>query len=417
MTLSAVSGYFTYQGAVLILDQAASQGLFSLSGFVFSLGVSAALFLFWRYALGIVPTMNTRKTRLLGLGIIGLGGVFIVCLSSWMNVMALAGAGALEAHMRGSMKAYESTLQDAYNQAKNIDSLVADLDLSAQKYGGLAEQEIRRGVLTGVAGAGGVADSLLATQKGFSDLAALIRTKSKYYDDQSALGRTAIGEMNRLLTSDGAVMQRHTAFTAAASKVGNVVGELDATELTQLIARSARGFSSGTGLFSLSLKNGKLATAQGEALNRIASDIASTGERIAVAAETLGKAKPVTSPSFEQISLAKAVFIYAGDLIPYWAGGIGLDLMPVVLILLLMLMFHAAENNPRTDPEIDGMPFGQVRKVILALDDMRGNAVQHTEAPPRLPLKEHMTTPAALPDQPGLSEDEKDEWERHLKGV
>ena len=415
--LGAVSGYFTYQGAVLVLDQSAAHSAFSLSAFVFSTGVSAALFLFWRYALGIVPTMKTRNNRLLGLGIIGIGGMFVVCLSSWMNVMALAGAGALEAHMRGNLKTHERALQKAYQRAKRIDSLVADLDLAAQRYGNLANREIRYGALTGAAGAGGVADSLLATQRGFADLAALIRTKSKFYDNRSALARAAIVEMDRLVSSDGSIVARHSAYTSAAAKVAGVVSELDTSELTQLIARTARGFSGGAGLFSRSLKNGKLAAAQGDALGRIATDLADTGERIAIAAEEIGKAAFVSAPSFERIGLSRAVFVYAGDLIPYWAGGIGLDLMPVVLILLLMLMFHAAESRPQADPDIDRMSFGQVRKVILALEDMRGNTVQPTDTPPRLPLKDRAMPPTILPEQSVLSEDDEDEWQRHLKGV
>lgn len=416
MVLSGVSGFFTYQGAVLVLDQTSMQTGFSLSALIFSTGVSAALFLFWRYALGIVPTMRTRNTRLLGLAIIGLGGMFIVCLSSWMNVMALAGAGALEAHMRGSMKSHEAALQKAYQQAMSVASLTADLDLAAQRYGNLADRETRHGALTGVAGAGGVADSLRATQKGFADLSAMIRAHGKRYEERFIVGRTAIETMDASLSAQRPVTERLSTYTAEAAKVAKIVGELNNSELTSLIARSVRGFSGGTGLFSVSLRNRKLAAAQNDALQRIATDLADTGQRISAAAEAIGKTEPVKPPAYDRIGISTAVFIYAGELIPYWAGGVGLDLMPVVLILLLMLLYHAAVVPPPTDPDVDGMPFGQVRKVLLALEQARGGT--NNPAAPQPSQLTHQALPATMPlaPQPGLSEEDEAEWSKHLNG-
>lgn len=426
LTLSGVSGYFTYQGAVLVLDQAAMQGEFSLSAFIFSTGVTAALFLFWRYALAIVPTMNTKKTRWLGLGIVALGALFIVALSSWMNVMALAGAGAMEAHMRGSMQAHEVALQRAYTQAKAVEKLVPDLELAANRYRDLAQAEITRGALTGVAGAGGVADSLIATQKAFTDLASSIQSESNRLEQRYGEGRAAIAEMDQAVASEGSISDRRASYIAQSAIVGKVVGEMNTGDLTSVIARTVRGLSSGTGLFSVSLKNGRLAQAQQGALKRITDDLVRTGESIAKAAEKLGSAKAVAAPSFERIGLSTAVFIHAGKLVPYWAGGIGLDLMPVVLILLLMLLFYASENSQAVDPEIDDMRFGQVRKVIFALEGMRNTATTEGQEAPRLthqetnPVEETVKPenkkgePALLPQ--GLTEDEEAEWQRHLEG-
>lgn len=426
LTLSGVSGYFTYQGAVLVLDQAAMQGGFSLSAFIFSTGVTAALFLFWRYALAIVPTMNTKNTRWLGLGIIGIGALFIVALSSWMNVMALAGAGAMEAHMRGSMQVHEVALQRAYTQAKAVEKMVPDLELAANRYRDLAQAEIMRGALTGVAGAGGVADSLIATQKAFAGLASSIRSESNRLEQRYGEGRAAIARMDKAIASEGSISDRRASYIAQSAIVGKVVGEMNTGDLTSVIARTVRGLSSGTGLFSVSLKNGRLAQAQQNALKRITDDLVRTGESIAKAAEKLGSAKAVAAPSFERIGLSTAVFIYAGKLVPYWAGGIGLDLMPVVLILLLMLLFYASENSQAVDPEIDDMRFGQVRKVIFALEGMRNTATTEGQEAPRLthqgtkPVEETVKSgnqkgePALLPQ--GLTEDEEAEWQRHLEG-
>lgn len=427
LTLSGVSGYFTYQGAVLVLDQTSVQAGISLPALMFSTGVTAALFLFWRYALAIVPTMNTKATRWLGLGIVALGGLFIVALSSWMNVMALAGAGAMEAHMRGSMHMHEVALQRAYTQAKAVEKLVPDLELAANRYRDLAQAEISRGALTGVAGAGGVADSLIATQKAFTGLASSIRSESNRLDRRYAEGRAAIAAMDQAIGSEGSISDRRASYTAQSAVVAKIVGEMNTSDLTSVVARTVRSLSGGTGLFSVSLKNGRLAQAQQGALKRITDDLVQTGESIAKAAEILGSAKAVVAPSFERIGISTAVFIYAGKLVPYWAGGIGLDLMPVVLILLLMLLFYAAENSQAVDPDIDDMRFGQVRKVIFALEGLRGASTPEGQEAPRLthqgtapveetvkPDEQKKGEPALLPL--GLTEDEEAEWQRHLGG-
>lgn len=417
--LSAVSAFFTYEGAVMVLDSSGAQGDFSSSAAAFSLAVSSMIFLFWRYVMGIVPTMKTARNRWLGMGIIGLGGMFIVCLSCWMNVMALAGAGALTAHMRDSIKDYETALQTAYQQSKGIASLAADLDMAAVRYGNLADREVRQGTLTGTAGAGGVADSLQTSRKALSDLSAMVRSRSGQVEGLYTQGQAAITTMASLVTAKGAIAERYTAFATEASKVAKIVGTLNDGELASVVSRSVRSLPGGTGLFSSMSSNKSVATAQGDALQRLASDLSGTGDRIAAAAAELGRTASTEPLAFERLAPAKAVVLYADELLPYWAGGLGLDLMPVVLALLLMLLYHAAAEPPPTDPDVDGMPFGQVRRVIMALEQTKsGSTGMANSKPPALPADGPAPAPlpAKLPDPPGLTTFDEDEWNRHLNG-
>ncbi|MEW5704403.1 MAG: hypothetical protein AB1781_07460 [Pseudomonadota bacterium] len=418
--LSSVSAYFTYEGAVMVLDSSSTQGGFSVSAAVFSLGVSSMIFVFWRYVMGIVPTMRTARNRWLGMGIIGLGGMFILCLSCWMNVMALAGAGALTAHMRDSIKDYETALQTAYQQAKGIESLAADLDIAAVRYGNLADREARQGTLTGVAGAGGVADSLQTSRKALSDLSAMIKSRNGQVEGLYTQGQAAITAMASLVTTEGAIAERYTAFAAEAAKVAKIVGTLNGGELASVVSRSVRSLSGGTGLFNSMSNNKSVATAQGDALQRLASDLSGTGDRIAATAAELGKAASTEPLAFERLAPSKAVVLYADELLPYWAGGVGLDLMPVVLVLLLMLLYHAEAEPPPTDPDVDGMSFGQVRKVLLALEQTKaGQTSMANTKPPALQADGPAPAPLAakLPDPPGLSAFDEDEWSRHLNGA
>ena len=425
--LSCVSAYFTYQGAVLVLDKETVHAGLNISALIFSSGVSAGLFLFWRYAHAILPVMLTGKTRGVGMAIVGLGCLFIMCLSSYMNVMSLAGSGALEAQMRAVLQTYDSALTKAYTQATRIGELVSDLDLAAKRYDDLAQSEIKRGAVTGSAGAGGVSDSLLATKKTFSDLATSVRANLKKLARLQDAGRTALARMGAAITGTGSIEKRRAEFTKEAAALAKLISELGSNNLTNVIARSMRSLKGNTGLFSTSLKNGRLAKAQQEALQRINDDIAKTGESIATAAETLGKAKRVEVTAFKRIGLTKAVVIYALDLIPYWAGGIALDLMPVVLILLLMLLSYATDGRNTTDPDVDGMTFGQVRKVVYALKEMEHGGENVATARQQQNVVTHAPEAKALPttldqdiDQKEarnrLNKEDEAEWEKHIKG-
>jgi hypothetical protein len=412
--LSMVSGYFTYQGALLVLDQSSITNGFSVSACIFALGVTAALFLFWRYALGIVPKMKTKKTRWLGAGIVAIGGVFIVALSSWMNVMALAGTGALEAHMRSSLKEHNQSLQQAYSQARKVDRLIPDLEIAARRYAGLAQSEIRHGTLTGVKGAGGVADSLKSAQSSIQGLIQSLKIDSHRVNVLFDEGNATLKMMSDLVINDETVMKRIASFSNYAGELNRVIADLNNRALTSVVARTMRGLSASTGLHSLSLKNARVASAQKGALTRIADDLKQTGETIGLAADQLGKDTNDDFVAFERIGLATAVFVYSGSLIPYWAGGIGLDLMPVVLILMLMLLSAATGVNATVDAEVDDMRFGQVRKVILAMEGLQSDA--GVESKQQQLTHQPVLVAEKTENVPALTEDDEVEWQQHLKG-
>ena len=422
--LSVVSGYFTYQGALLALDQSNFVSGFSGSAFAFSTGVTAALFLFWRYALGIVPKMKTASTRLLGIGVVLLGGGFIVALSSWMNVMALAGAGAQEAHMRSGLKQYDQSLQSVFENARRVDRLIPDLEMAANQYANLARAEIRQGTLSGTAGKGGVADSLNAVRTKIKGLISTIRSSSNRAKTLRGKGQKYLKEMSGVLDSNKAITLRLSKFGDLAGELNRVIGDLNNHGLYGVVSRAMRGLAASTGLHGVSENNTRIASAQKNALARIVSDLKQTGEVIGNAADQLAKDAKVEHSAFERVGVAMAVFSYAGSLIPYWAGGIGLDLMPVVLILMLMLLSAASGNDTVVGSEIDGMSFGQVRQALSVLEGLRGVAQDQAT----MPVLDHQSPANTLavgnsPDekQSGESQDwteeQEEEWKNYMQAT
>jgi hypothetical protein len=69
---------------------------------------------------------------------------------------------------------------------------------------------------------------------------------------------------------------------------------------------------------------------------------------LSAAADKILDQPPVEPARFQPLSPAEAVWVYAGDFLPSWAGAISIDLLPAVLVLILCVV-HAGirqENAP-----------------------------------------------------------------------
>ncbi|MEQ8228188.1 MAG: hypothetical protein RIA64_08890 [Rhodospirillales bacterium] len=418
--LSAVSGYFTYQGAAMMLG---SPNELSLSALVYASGVTSLIFVFWHYVLHIVPRMETLKTRLQAMSVLALGSIFIIALSSWMNVMALAGNGAQDASLRNVAGKAEITLRQAADQTTELDSIRDELSITANRYESLARSEIERGTLTGAAGRGRVSESLLSSKATIDRLIRTLETNAANRQEAIEKAKASLLRMDAIIDDSLAMEDQAQAFKTELGTFANIVANLSVNGDAEAVSRSMRALASQTGLFAAS-GNQSLAKTQADVIARISEELAQTGERIAQAADEVARTEAASAPTFSRMSTAKAVFLYAGDLVPYWAGGIGMDLMPVALVLLLMLLFVTTRQPEPTDPDVAKMPFGDVQKLFFELERMRQVSDQDALAPHReqayLPATpqitgETRTTPAPEDHdkaKPPWSEDDAKDWSR-----
>lgn len=377
--LSLVSGYFTYLGAVMVLGGA---GGFSAQALVYASGVTALIFVFWHYVLHIVPRLQTAKTRILGVGVIALGGLFIIALSSWMNVMALAGGGAQDALLRDMTRQLDVVFQAAANQSNRLDSIEAELSLTANRYGDIAKSEIERGALTGSPGRGRVADSLLASKATIDRLLSSLHANAEAREALIRKGDAILLRLDGLSEEKMEAGEKSLSFKRELSALNEVIAGLAVNGEAQTVARTMRTLASQADLFAGST-NRALAKTQEAVIERVSEELAETGERIAKAADEVAGMTSVTAPVLDRLGIAKAVFLYAGDLVPYWAGGIGMDLMPIALVLLLMLLFITSRQMEPVDPDVGDMPFRIVQKLFFELERMKQTAEQEALAPYR----------------------------------
>ena len=65
----------------------------------------------------------------------------IIAMSSWLNAAALAGSAALEQHLANATEDYQQKLDQANNYALAAQGLKPDIQLAAQRFARLAEDE------------------------------------------------------------------------------------------------------------------------------------------------------------------------------------------------------------------------------------------------------------------------------------
>lgn len=348
--LSLVSGYFTYQGAASLFATAGSSFVNSASAGVFSIGVTAGIYLFWHMAMGIAPAMPTVRSRVLAMAITALGWPFLIALSSWLNVTAMAGNAALELHMTKSVPAFELALEDAGRHARLAERLVPDLKAAADRYAGLAAAERSSGRITGVAGNGGIADTLEGVSRQLGGLVSQVGDAGKQVDAAAADGRKSLEKMRAISVSKEPLDRRMQDFAVEADGIKALIVRMEGKGLAESIGRSAAALSD-TVIERVSSRNAQVASAQAEALARIREDLARTGASIAEVAAQIAAQPAIRAPDFDRISVVRAVVKYAGSFVPFWAGGIALDLLPTLLILYLMLAHAVAGPDVEEDDD------------------------------------------------------------------
>jgi hypothetical protein len=78
--------------------------------------------------------------------------------------------------------------------------------------------------------------------------------------------------------------------------------------------------------------------------------VAAQAGALAAAADKIVGLSPAEPARFQPLGPAEAVWIYAADFMPSWAGAISIDLLPAVLVLILCVV-HAGIRRDEVPAE------------------------------------------------------------------
>ncbi|MBK1622543.1 hypothetical protein [Afifella marina] len=394
--LALASGVYTYLGVRGLLDGSASIVFFG--AIIYSAAVSVGIYAFWTYLMRFLPLMRERGGRRALWAAMGIGSIMIVAMSSWLNAAALAGSAALEQHLANTVEDYTQDLDAAHNNALAAQSLLPDIQMAAERFSRLADEERSSGALTGTSGSGTVVQLLnqMSQQlRGLADEVAASRERVKSLFDQ---GSEHLASMRRLVSASGPIDPRANSFAEEAVSLAGVIASLQQTSVAPAVKRAAEDLSL---YFIAPVADGgdaDLRQRQTAVVGNVAQAVQAQSAALATAADNILSEPHVQPKRFVPLSTPEAVLLYASDFLPSWAGAISIDLLPAVLVLMLVAVHGAIRHHE--DPDIDehAMTAGDMLVAMRLYERMRAADPARTAEPAVLAPAEATAATARDPE-------------------
>ncbi|VVT00569.1 conserved membrane hypothetical protein [Rhizobium sp. EC-SD404] len=398
-TLALASGVYTYLGVRGILDGTATIVFFA--AIIYSAAVSVGIYAFWTYLMRLFPHVAGASARAALLGIMALGSVMIIAMSSWLNAAALAGSAALEQHLAVTLQDYTADLDRAHENALAAQSLLPDIQLASERFGRLAEQEQDSGALTGTSGSGSVVQLLSQMSSQLGELEGSITASRDEAQTLFETGQQHLASMRSLVSASGTIEPRADSFAENAVMLAGVIAAMEQTSVAPSVKRAAEDLSLG---FIAPIADGQdlgLVDRQDRVMGSIQESVAAQSLVLSQAADDILAREPVQERRFVPMSSAEAVLRYAGDFIPSWAGAISIDLLPSVLVLMLAVAHSVLRDAERRLPYAERV---SAADLIAAMEVHRALAAIPPAPEPEADRQEDVPAPAAARDTTERSE-------------
>ncbi len=407
--LALASGVYTYIGVRDLLDGSAS--VVFLGALIYSAAVSVGIYAFWIFLMRLMPHVRYAAHRRALVGAIVLGSVMIVAMSSWLNAAALAGSAAIEQHLSRAAEGYADALDKAHSNALAAQSLLPDIQLAANRFARLADDERASGALTGTSGSGTVVQLLTQMSNDIRGLAEEVIQSRETVRQLHEQGGERIARMRSLVSASGPVARRADAFGEEAVALAGVIASLQQTSVAPAVRRAADDLAS---TFIAPVADGgtqDLRNRQETVVGNVAGAVAAQSKALASAADQVLAVETVRPERFVPLSRPAAVLAYGADFLPSWAGAISIDLLPAVLVLILVVVHSAIrrEEDPRVIDNVmtaaDMMKamrlYEQMRREELATEQLGASAPREATEPapsPPAPPDDAPETEAPQPD-------------------
>lgn len=378
--LMAATAFYTFRGASVVLASDGGGVMDRLASMVYALGVAAMTYLFWRHAMNIVPAMTNWRDWLRAFAVLVLGACAIVATSSWLNVMALAGAEVQKIELHRTITRFE-TAHDAFaRRLSTTAALRGSLTQGARDLHGWAEAEAAHGAISGFSGRGSVHAALTASAGQMAGVAGTLDEGLAEAEALAGRARDHLAAMRAMADSQAPLGQRLNDFASEADRLRSALVAMGTMDLAGTVARDMERIGGPAVSMEPSARSQAIARAQSSALGKVESIKASIAGPIADAAGRMSETSMPDVPLYRRTSTVRAVWDQAGQLVPYWAGGVALDLMPVLLILFLSVLRRALHPKTQTDDRDKGvdMTIREVRRARAAMDELLGRQIPKT---------------------------------------
>ncbi|WEX09948.1 hypothetical protein [Chelativorans sp. AA-79] len=378
-TLALASGVYTYLGVRDLLD--GSTTIVFFAAIIYSAAVSVGIYGFWTYLMRFLPEMREAASRAALFGVMAIGSMMIIAMSSWLNAAALAGSAAVEQHLASTLEDYTGDLDQAHSNALGALSLLPDIQRASERFARLAEDERSSGALTGTSGSGSVVQLLTQMSAQMRELEQTIQASRETVAGLFKQGQERLAAMRALVSAPGSVQPRADRFAEEAVAMAGVISALEQTSIAPSVARAAADLSAG---FIAPVADGSsvdLAGRQDQVMATVRESVSAQSKALSdAAAEILAQPK-VPERRFVPLSSAEAVLLYATDFLPSWAGAISIDLLPAVLVGILAVVYASIRRGEAAMTDADRMTASELLRALDLREELARRAPREAPAP------------------------------------
>ena len=300
----------------------------------------SSLHLIYTAILGGIPAID-RLARPRFIPAIATLGVCITAFSTWPNIWVTAGNDALEIHNAWQNDKLVGAAGRLQTVALSTGQFAPGLDDQAKALLRKAECEAASGCLTDAPGSGDLTDAL-------SSAGAKVGTAA------ASLGSASVAIATLMPDLTGALARGDDIAARA------LLAEIRAKVPFDMVNAVAIDLRADLGIRGTA-KSSAVRARQDEAIAQLQRDLAGIADGLDNAMKRLrGDLDVISLPEREPITKAKAIWMYADQLIPQIALGIALDW---VLIVTAFLMAMIRDATPKPEDDVSDISLADARRI------------------------------------------------------
>ncbi len=334
--IALVSGVLTYDGLSIqvAVDDWWLKTLCAMTGAAITLSLS----LFWTYAIGTVPELLNTARRMQGWAITLTGCIMIVSLSSYWNVVSLSGSTINLATSGAVIARTETRYSHGVQNAQKFRSFVADINAFRNDRAALQQREVNGGS-SGRAGTGPVSNTMGQVVDRLDAVLASVNSSQDTLEKLQAKGATCLANM-RAQASRGKINEAGKNLSC----LNGVIGQMAGQNILFAMQRGLENLTSGI-VLPANIRTKK----QRGIIDDFIARSKTRGKEIAADIAALEQPHQPEPLTLERPNVMKGVLEHWQSIIPSIATALGIDLLPLVILLFKTVRFddQRSRNAPR----------------------------------------------------------------------
>lgn len=313
---------------------------------VMAVSTLACMYLYHSFVIKALIDNVSLKKRLLVLGLAAVFFIFVIGLSSAINVAAISGKSAQIAYISDFEKDLNSTATRIYQQANAIRQFLPLFDQEQSSWQQFAEDEKRSGSFTKTAGTGAVHSVFLNYARHFSVLHSQTEAYLQQVEASNTQVKAQLAQIREFKNGSGSPEERMQLIGQAVDDVNELLISMQGHDLINGFEVIINNLPNEMSIITLS-GNASVAKGQQLAVNKIKERLHQTTGLIRskfadYQKESVMPELPQLRPMTTLVAVVEYWYLYPQA----WLAGIALDLAPIFLaVVLLILSPHPKEEQ------------------------------------------------------------------------